>query len=78
MAGDVRVRAPDVQRLLPRLAAEGIEATVIDGDELLVRSASSARVGQVALEAGIALHELAQDSSTLEKVYLELTSEKAP
>ena len=77
-AGSVRVRAPGVRALLPLLAAEGIEATVVDGDELLVHDASSGRIGQLASEAGIALHELAPESSTLEKVFLELTAGKAP
>jgi ABC-2 type transport system ATP-binding protein len=78
IAGGVRVRAPGVHALLPLLAAADIEATVVDGDEILVRGASSARIGQLASDAGIALHELAQESSTLEKVFLELTSGKAP
>jgi ABC-2 type transport system ATP-binding protein len=77
VAGAVRVRAPGVHALLPLLAAAGIEATVVDGDEILVHGASSARIGRIASDAGIALHELAQESSTLEKVFLELTSGKA-
>jgi ABC-2 type transport system ATP-binding protein len=78
MASGVRVRAPGVQALLPLLAAAGVEATVVDGDELLVRGASAARVGELASSAGIALHELVQESSTLEKVFLELTSGSEP
>jgi ABC-2 type transport system ATP-binding protein len=78
MAGGVRVRAPGVHALLPLLAAAGIESTVIDGDEILVHGASSARIGQLASDAGIALHELAQEAPTLEKVFLQLTSGQAP
>jgi hypothetical protein len=33
-------------------------------------------VGDLAADAGIALHELVQESSTLEKVFLELTGSK--
>jgi ABC-2 type transport system ATP-binding protein len=78
MSGGVRVRAPGIRALLPLLAAAGFEATVLDGDELLVRGASPAQVGELAAHAGIALHELARDSSTLEEVFLELTSGSAP
>ena len=74
MAGGVRIRAPGIRALLPRLAAAGLEATVLDGDELLVRGASPARVGELAFEAGIPVQELVQESSTLEKAFLELTS----
>jgi ABC-2 type transport system ATP-binding protein len=74
MAGDVRVRAPDVQTLVPLLTAAGLTATLVDGDELLVRGASARQVGELASQAGIVLHELVQESSTLERVFLELTS----
>jgi hypothetical protein len=46
----------------------------LDGDELLVRDASPAQVGELASGAGIALHELVEESPTLEKVFLELTA----
>jgi ABC-2 type transport system ATP-binding protein len=74
MTGGVRVRAPGIHALLPLLAAAGLEATLLDGDELLVRGASPANVGKLASDAGIALHELTQESPTLEKVFLELTA----
>jgi ABC-2 type transport system ATP-binding protein len=74
MAGAVRVRAPGIRGLLPLLAAAGLDATVLDGDELLVRGASAAQVGELASGAGIALHELVEESSTLENVFLELTA----
>jgi ABC-2 type transport system ATP-binding protein len=78
MTGGVRIRAPGIRALLPRLAAARLEATVLDGDELLVRGASPAQVGKLAFEAGIPLQELGQESSTLEKVFLELTSGSEP
>ena len=74
MSVGVRVRAPRIRALVPRLEAAGFEATLLDGDELLVRGASPGEVGELALQAGIALHELVRESSTLEKVFLELTS----
>jgi len=74
LTGGVRVRAPRIHTLVATLDAEGIEATVVDGDELVVRGATAARVGQIAADAGIPLHELVPESPTLEKVFLELTS----
>jgi ABC-2 type transport system ATP-binding protein len=73
-AGDVRVRAPEIQTLVPLLTAAGLTATVLDGDELLVRGATPGQVGELASQAGIVLHELVQESWTLERVFLELTS----
>jgi ABC-2 type transport system ATP-binding protein len=78
MTGSVRVRAPRIHALLPRLAAAGLEATILDGDELLVHGASPGEVGELAAKAGIPLHELVQESPTLEKVFLELTSGSEP
>jgi ABC-2 type transport system ATP-binding protein len=74
----VRVRAPGIRALLPSLEEAGAEATLLDGDQLLVHGISAARVGELALRAGIAIQELVQEASTLEKVFLELTSERAP
>jgi ABC-2 type transport system ATP-binding protein len=78
IAGSVRVRAPRIQTLLPALTAAGFQATVLDGDELRVRGATSAQIGELAARAGLPLHELVQETSTLENVYLELTSETHP
>jgi ABC-2 type transport system ATP-binding protein len=72
--GAVHVRAPGIHALLPLLEAACLDATVLDGDELLVRGASAARVGELASAAGIPLHELVEESSTLENVFLELTA----
>ena len=74
MAGGVRLRAAGVHTLLPLLAAAGFEATLVDGGEVLVRGASAAQVGELAAAAGVAVHELVQESPTLEKVFLELTA----
>jgi ABC-2 type transport system ATP-binding protein len=71
--GAVRVRAPGAHRLQAELEAEGLRATLLDGDELLVEGAPSARVGEIACQAGIPLAELVSESSSLEDVFLELT-----
>jgi ABC-2 type transport system ATP-binding protein len=72
--GGVRVRAPGIRALLPQLAAAGLEARMLDGDELLVEGAAPDVVGRIAFDAGIAVEELVQETATLEKVFLELTS----
>jgi ABC-2 type transport system ATP-binding protein len=75
LTGAVRVRAPGAHRLQAALAAEGIPSKLLDGGELLVEGAPSARVGELAFTAGIPLHELIPESSSLEDVFLELTAE---
>jgi ABC-2 type transport system ATP-binding protein len=75
IGGGVRVRAPGAHRLHKELEAHGIQSTLLDGDELHVDGAPSARVGELAFAAGIPLHELAPESSSLEDVFLELTAE---
>jgi ABC-2 type transport system ATP-binding protein len=74
--GAVRVRAPGAHKLQAKLEAEGLHATLLDGDELLVEGAPSARVGEIAYQAGIPLHELVSESSSLEDVFLELTAKE--
>ena len=76
LGGGVRVRAPGAHRLQQELERQGIRATLLDGDELLVEGESSARVGELAFAAGIALHELVPRASSLEDVFLELTTEE--
>jgi len=77
LTGGVHVRAPGIDRLQAALEAEGIRSTLLDGAELLVDAAPSARVGEIAFRAGVPLHELVPQSSTLEDAFLELTAEDA-
>ncbi len=78
MTAGVRIRAAGVRALLPVFAAAGLEASVLDGDELLVRGAAPERVGELAWNAGVPVEELTQESATLERVFLELTSGSGP
>jgi ABC-2 type transport system ATP-binding protein len=71
-AGGTIVRSPDAARLRERLGAAGIEASTADTDELRA-AAPPERVGEVAAEARIVLHELRPESASLEEVFLELT-----
>ena len=72
----VRVRAANASALRDRLAAAGMQTTLVDGDELRVDGASSTRVGSVAFAAGFPLSELVQEASSLEDVFLELTTKE--
>jgi ABC-2 type transport system ATP-binding protein len=76
VTGAVRVRAPAAQRLQATLQERGIKATLLDGNELLVEGAASAQVGEIAFAAGMPLHELIPESSSLEEIFLELTAEE--
>jgi ABC-2 type transport system ATP-binding protein len=71
-AGATIVRSPDADRLRERLASEGIEAAAV-GDGELRAAAPPERVGEVAADESIVLHELRAESATLEEVFLELT-----
>ena len=76
LSGGVRVRAPGAARLQSALASEGISSTLDGAGELRVDAASSARVGEIAYRCGVPLHELVPETSTLEDVFLELTTEE--
>jgi ABC-2 type transport system ATP-binding protein len=73
-SGQVRVRSPQAAVLHEALVREGIAVTG-DGDRvLLVGGTTSDRVGEIAAANCIVLHELAPQGSSLEQVFLELTS----
>jgi ABC-2 type transport system ATP-binding protein len=74
VGGAVRVRSPELPTLAEALHRERIE-TVGEGQALLVRGATTERVGEIAFAAGVPVHELAAEGSSLEEVFLELTSE---
>jgi ABC-2 type transport system ATP-binding protein len=74
-AGGSVVRSPEAERLRARLAGDGIEAALAGDGELRV-AAPPQRVGEVAAAAGIVLHELLGEGTSLEEVFLELTAEE--
>ena len=73
-AGATRVRSPRAEELLVRLRAAGIEAEPTPAGPLAVH-APPERVGDLAAEAGIPLHELVAEAGSLEEAFLELTAE---
>jgi ABC-2 type transport system ATP-binding protein len=67
-------RAVDRSALLRALHASGLDATVSD-DGALATDADPARVGELALAAGVALTELRPAEGGLEDMFLELTAD---
>lgn len=74
VAGTVRVRTPKPDELKEALQRERIEATS-NQQTLLVSGANTDRVGEVAFAAGVPIYELVEEGSSLEEIFLELTSE---
>jgi ABC-2 type transport system ATP-binding protein len=71
--GHVKVITPQTARLVPLLQRAG--ATVADGrdGDLIVTEMDAARIGDIAAEHGIPLHELSPQRASLEAAFMELT-----
>ncbi len=69
----VRVRTPRPALLGEALARRGLRVSPADDGDLLVDGATAETVGDVALAAGAAVHRLAEEHTSLEQVYLDLT-----
>ena len=78
VGGSVRVRSPQQTALAEALRREQIETTTSNDHALLAHGTTSDRVGDVAFAAGVPVHELVAEGSSLEEVFLELTSETQP
>ena len=78
VGGSVRVRSPEVSRLQEELSRAQIATSPSNEHALLAHGTTSARVGDIAFAARIPIHELASEASSLEDVFLDLTSEPAP
>ncbi len=74
VGGSVRVRTPLLAKLEGVLRHEGIEATGVNEQTLLVHGVTSDRLGELAFAAGVPIHELTTEGSSLEDVFLELTT----
>lgn len=68
-----RVRTPQVERLGEVLRGSGAEVAVREDGSLSVTGLGPDRVGELAAEAGLVLHELVADAPSLEEVFLALT-----
>jgi ABC-2 type transport system ATP-binding protein len=71
--GGIRVRSPAADRLKAILDDAGLTVASAEADLLVVRDATTERIGELAAEHRIVLHELAAEKSTLEEAFLELT-----
>ena len=78
VGGSVRVRSPQPAQLAEALRREQIETTTGNDHALLAHGTTSDRVGEIAFAAGIPVYELVAEGSSLEDVFLELTSETQP
>jgi len=80
VGGAVRVRSADADavRLQQALAQVQLETSTSNDHALLVHGTTSERVGEVAFAAGIPLHELLTEGSSLEQIFLELTAAGQP
>ena len=77
VGGVVLVRTPGPAELERALRDAGLEPTRTDSGALLVPGATAERVGEVAFAAGVPVHELRPEGSSLEEVFLQLTAETA-
>jgi ABC-2 type transport system ATP-binding protein len=76
--GSVRIRTPEPDRLRAALEQEQIQTSSTNEHALLAHGTSSDRVGQIAFAAGVPLYELVAESSSLEDVFLQLTTQEQP
>jgi len=67
------VRTNEPQRLIQALATSGLPATEVDGT-IQVTGIDLVRIGNVALQAGLPIHELRANENDLENLFFELTS----
>jgi ABC-2 type transport system ATP-binding protein len=69
----IRVRTPDATRLAELVAAAGAQPVPNGGDGLLVTGLGMDRIGDLAFDNGIRLHELSPLQASLEQAFMELT-----
>jgi ABC-2 type transport system ATP-binding protein len=75
VGGSVRVRSARPAELEATLRQHNLQTTVTNEHSLLVQGTTSERVGEIAFAAGIPVHELVTEDSSLEEIFLELTAE---
>jgi ABC-2 type transport system ATP-binding protein len=77
VSGSVRVRSPQLTQLAEALEREGISSSMSNDHALLALGTTSERVGDIGFAAGVTIHELVTEGSSLEEVFLDLTSGEA-
>ncbi|MEU9507734.1 ATP-binding cassette domain-containing protein [Micromonospora sp. NPDC048170] len=74
----VRVRSPQpagLAALAERLTAAGAAVEPAGPDELTVTGAAAERIGDMAYDLGVRLHELSPHGASLEQAFMELTAD---
>jgi ABC-2 type transport system ATP-binding protein len=69
----VRVRSPDVQRLVELIAGPKVSIDTVEPSVVEIHGLGSEKVGTVAAEHGIVLYELSPQRASLEEAFMELT-----
>ena len=72
----VRVRTPDAARLAPLLTQNGATFEHPEVELLEVTGLAAPRIGELAAQEGVVLHELSPVSGSLEDAYLALTQDE--
>ncbi|MFF3463814.1 ABC transporter ATP-binding protein [Streptomyces sp. NPDC001984] len=71
----VRIRSPQRERLLDVLHQNGITVVEAGGGALEVEGGKAERIGELAAQYGIVLHELSPQQASLEEAFMQLTAE---
>jgi ABC-2 type transport system ATP-binding protein len=71
----VRVRTPSADQLALALAAEGGRATADGEGVLMVQGLTAEKIGDIAYDKSIRLHELTTVHASLEEAFMELTAD---
>jgi ABC-2 type transport system ATP-binding protein len=69
----VVVRSPQTTELADVLRRDGATVTAVEPGVVSVTGVDAARIGDLAFDAGIRLHELSPRVATLEEAFLEAT-----
>jgi ABC-2 type transport system ATP-binding protein len=73
--GSVRVRSPEATQLRDLLIEHGAAVTSSEQGVLQVQGVTAERIGDLARDYRIAIHELAVEHASLEEAFMELTAE---
>ncbi|MEU5941652.1 ATP-binding cassette domain-containing protein [Micromonospora sp. NPDC047548] len=71
----VTVRTPDATALAALLTAEGATVTAHDDGGCTVTGLTAARIGELAFDHRILLHEVTTQTASLEEAFMELTAD---
>ena len=71
----VRVVTPTPQLMVSALTKEGARPAVSEDGGIVVTGVPSARIGEIAAQASLTLHELTPIRASLEDAFMELTSD---